>query len=158
MYYGLFPDIEYVFGCEGNFFRLSSPPPLMLCNPPFERFVMNAFFDRLLELMTKGKSTALVVVAAFNTADRRRLNELKECKERYPTDYETDVFTAKLVDSPMRRWGALYCKDKFPYMDFFRNKRVCYTATLAVVLSSYACPPLSPKSISSVLPDPNIIL
>ena len=56
-------------------------------------------FDRLLDMMTKGRCTALVVVAAFDTGDRARLNELEEC-EKYPTDYKTDVHTRKLVNSP----------------------------------------------------------
>jgi hypothetical protein len=157
-YYGLFPDIESTFGCVGNFFRMTNPPALMLCNPPFERFVMNAFFDHLLELMESRKCTAMVIIAAFDTSDRKRLNDLGVCKQKYPTNYNTDVYTSKLIDSPICRWAGLYCKDKFPYIDMYSEKKLNYTATLAVIMSSYQRPPVSPKSIASSLPPPDIVL
>lgn len=139
-YYGLFPDVESVFGCRGSFFSLAKPLPLMLCNPPFERCVMNAFVRHLLKIMREGPGSAVVVLPAFDTADRSRLNASGTCRSKYPVDYETDVDTEALKTWDMTKWHGLYCKEGFPYVDLTTGRTVNYTSTLALYASSYKRP------------------
>lgn len=159
-YYGLFPDVEAPFGCRGSFFRLQKPLPLMLCNPPFERCVMNAFIDKVTSLLDRGPGAALVVLPAFDVKDRRTLNSSGKCKGRYPVDYETDVRTADLKGSKHAIWHGLYCKERFPYVDLATGKTVRYTSTFVVMLSSYKTAARRQKlvdAVRSVMPSPDIM-
>jgi hypothetical protein len=156
-YYGLFPDVERPFGCKGSFFAIKKPLPLMLCNPPFERCVMNAFVDRIRELLDKGPGEALVILPAFDVDDRRSLNASEKCIQKYPVDYETDVYYGPLKTSAYNRWCGVYCKETFPYVDLAVGKVVHYTSTVAVFLSSYKRNrPAVLEAVKRALPNPDL--
>lgn len=156
-YYGLFPDVEAPFGCLGNFFRLAKPAPLIVCNPPFDRCVLNAFVSKALSLLEKGPGAFLAILPAFDVSGRVALNGSGRCKDKYPTDYETDVHTARLQSSRHHKWSQLYCKEAFPYYNAVLGKYVAYTSTLVVMLSSYKRGGVSPSSLREVLPAPDVV-
>ena len=156
-YYGLFPDIERPFGCKGNFFDIRRMKPLMLCNPPFHHCVMNAFVDRMLELLEASGGQCLAVLPAFDTSHRSALNRSGKCAQSYPVDYVTDVRTEKLLSSPRALWSGLYCKESFAYVDMSKSKTVFYTSTLVCFLSSLARPqPRVLELVRKALPAPDI--
>lgn len=156
-YYGLFPDIERPFGCRGNFFAIKKMKSLMLCNPPFERCVMNAFVGHVLKLLESSKGQCLAILPAFDVDHRKLLNASKKCKSEYPVDYETDVFTETLRASPFTKWSGLFCKDSFAYVDMASSKTVHYTSTLACFLSSLDKPrPRVLEEVRRALPRPDI--
>lgn len=136
-YRGLFPDVESNFGCRGNFFHLTKPLPMMLCNPPFDRCVMNAFVDHLLRLLDSGAGSAVVILPVFDVDDRKRLNDSDKCKSKYPVDYITDVNTEKLKRSAHAKWYGMFCKERFPYVEMSSGKTIAYTSTMILYMSSY---------------------
>ncbi|AUF82512.1 phosphorylated CTD interacting factor 1 WW domain-containing protein [Tetraselmis virus 1] len=152
-YHGIFSELEKDFGCLGNFFLLEKPAGFMVCNPPFQREVMNRFVEHLLALIERAEGTALVILPAFDTDDRDRLNDICRCK--YPVDYITDVNTQILKQSNRTMWYALYCKESFPYQDMIKNKTICYTSTLVLLISSERDTATWNKVVS-FLPKPDI--
>lgn len=136
-YRGLFPDVESNFGCRGSFFKMTKPLPMMLCNPPFDRCVMNAFVDHILHLLGTGTGSAVVVLPAFDVNHRKELNESNKCKTKYPTDYETDVNIEKLKVSTYTKWYGMYCKEHFPYLEMASGRFIYYTSTIVLYMSSY---------------------
>lgn len=155
-YYGLFPDVEAPFGCLGNFFRIAKPAPLIVCNPPFDRCVLNAFVSKALGLLDKGPGAFLAILPAFDVSGRVALNGSGRCKGKYPTDYDTDVHTARLQTSRHHRWSQLYCKESFPYYNAALGKYVPYASTLVVMLSSYKRGGVSPSALRKALPPPDV--
>ena len=157
-YYGLFPDVEAPFGCKGNFFALKRMKSLMLCNPPFERCVMNAFVEHVLTLLEGSKGQCLAILPAFDTGHRDRLNASGLCRDAYPTDYETDVFTERLRTSRFTQWSALFCKENFAYKDMSTMRTIPYTSTLVCLLSSLERPrDRVTESVRRALPRPDIL-
>lgn len=152
-YYGLFPDVEKCFGCMGSFFAIRKPPPLMLCNPPFQTCVVNAFVHRVQDLLARKKCEALVVLPAFDVNDRKLLNA--ECRDKQPVDYKTDMFYDRLRKSDHTRWHGMYCKDRFPYIDIPSGKVIHYTSTVVMYLSSYKTA-RHLTAVKKLLPEPNL--
>lgn len=136
-YRGLFPDVEANFGCRGSFFGMNKPLPMMLCNPPFDRCVINAFIDHIVTLLDSGPGSAIVILPVFDVDDRKMLNDSDKCKSKYPTDYKTDTNTEKLKVSPYTKWHGMYCKERFPYLEMSTRRTVAYTSTMVLYMSSY---------------------
>ena len=131
-YYGLFYDIEKSFGCKGNFFSIKKVPELIICNPPFEKCVLNCFVKHVLKLHKLHKFHTLAVIPAFAIEDRIKLNSIctkYTSHKPYKTDYNTDVFYEDLKLHENIEYHGLFCKDSFPYIDMFTNKKTFYTST-----------------------------
>lgn len=157
-YHGLFPDVEAPFGCKGNFFAIKRMKSLMLCNPPFERCVMNAFVEHILALLEGSKGQCLAILPAFDTGHRDLLNASGKCRDAYPTDYDTDVSTERLRTSRFARWSALFCKENFAYKDMSTMHTIKYTSTLVCLLSSLDRPrDRVTDSVRRALPRPDIL-
>jgi hypothetical protein len=131
-YYGLFYDIEKSFGCKGNFFAIKKVPELIICNPPFEKCVLNCFVKHVLKLHKVQKFHTLAIIPAFAIEDRIKLNSVctkYTSHKPYKTDYITDVFYEDLKLHENIEYHGLFCKDSFPYIDMFTNKKTFYTST-----------------------------
>ena len=137
-YYGMFPDLEAAFGCRGNFFGLTTAtlPAMLVCNPPYMPFVMNAFVNKCLDLLDRGQTTLVCILPAFETSDRAALNAGGRCREKYPVDYVTDVDTTLLKKSRHCKHCALYCKESFPFVESEKDVRTAMTSVQLLVLSS----------------------
>lgn len=135
-YYGLFPDIEHHFGCVGNFFAVERTSGLLLCNPPYISFIINAFAVKVETLLESNPVTVVCILPAFETSDRKALNDSGRCDSAYPVDYETDVDTSLLKNSPFSRWCGLYCKNTFAFVESTTGKSANLTSVLLVILSS----------------------
>ena len=140
-YYGLFPDMEGSFGCISNFFSLKdehiSPGSLLICNPPYQLEILNAFIDKTMEILSGSQSVCvLVVLPAFEVSDRENLNFYGSCDEKYPSDYTTDVNSSKLKVSPYNRFCALYCKESFPFWNMNEDKNMGITSALVLLLAN----------------------
>ena len=153
-YHGLFPDLEAQFGCVGNFFamRTETAPRLLLCNPPYVTHTMNAFNVKALQLLESSEITIVAILPAFETSDRNMLNISGACRDKYPTDYTTDVDTALLKQSRFRRWCGLYCKERFEFLNTVTDKTMGMTSVLVVILSSTDVPQVSVETIVQALP------
>lgn len=139
-YYGLFPDVEHPFGCVSNFFSIQpdqiQPGSLLICNPPYQLNIMNAFTDKIIDLMDVSHNlTCLVVLPAFEVSDREKLNFHGNCKNKYPTDYATDVNTGLLKNSVHNRFCAIYCKEHFPFWNMVDDQVMPLTSVLVIILS-----------------------
>lgn len=154
-YYGLFPDIEQAFGCIGNFFsmRAESAPRVLVCNPPYMPFIMNAFAVKAIELLDGTQTTLLAILPAFETADRSKLNASGRCGKRYPVDYITDTDTKLLKDSRYKRWCGLYCKESFRFVESTQGVEMDMTSAMVIVLSSQARMDPTVAQIWLLLPD-----
>jgi hypothetical protein len=138
-YYGLFYDIEKSFGCKGNFFAVKKVPEMIICNPPFEKCVLNCFVKHVLKLHKLQKFHTLAVIPAFAIEDRIKLNLVctkYRSHEPYKTDYKTDVLYEDLKVHENIEYCGLFCKDSFPYIDMFTNKTTFYTSTLVSYISN----------------------
>lgn len=137
-YHGMFPDLEADFGCVGNFFALPprEAPALLLCNPPYANFLLNAFANKCLQLLEGGRTTILCVLPAFETSDREALNAGGGCAAQYPVDFATDVDTSLLKRSRFNRHCGLYCKESFRFVDPMRDEQAALTSVMLIVLSS----------------------
>ena len=153
-YYGLFPDIEQAFGCIGNFFSMSSEsaPSMLVCNPPYMPFIMNAFAVKAIELLDGTQTTLLAILPAFETADRAKLNASGRCANQYPVDYVTDTDTKLLKDSRYKRWCGLYCKESFRFVESTQGVEMAMTSAMVIVLSSQARMDPTVAQIRQLLP------
>lgn len=138
-YMGLFPDTEVAFGCEGNFFAIRPEElergTLIICNPPYQVEILNAFVDKTLEILDSSHDVAfLLVIPAFEVADRERLNFHGRCREKYPVDYSTDVDTTRLKTSAYTRFCALYCKEDFPFWSMTDDRELGLTSAMVLVM------------------------
>lgn len=158
-YFGLFPDLEAPFGCRGNFFAITRMRSLMLCNPPFERCVVNAFVAHVLALLARSRGQCLAILPAFDTGHRDLLNRSGKCRTAYATDYATDFATETLRASAFARWSALFCRESFAYSDMATGATVHYTSTLVCLLSSLERPRARvAEAVVRALPRPDIVL
>lgn len=131
-YCGLFVDLEYIFGCIGNFYSVNFKKGLYVANPPFDNPVINNLIDFFINKINKN-CNIIVILPVFTIKFRKLLNKL--CKQKLPTDYKTDVDTENLVNSKYCKYSALYCKNSFLYENFIKNKLINYTATHLLYLS-----------------------
>lgn len=138
-YYGLFYDIEKCFGCKGNLFSVTKPHKMMICNPVFEKCIINCFVSYMLKLLKKYEFRTLIVLPVFAVEDRRKLNNV--CHKYndhipYKIDYKTDVHYGILNTNPNVKYSGLFCKKSFVYVDMFYNRETCYTSTFVSYLNT----------------------
>ena len=109
-YCGLFVDLEYIFGCVGNFYNVKFKKGLYLANPPFDINVINNLNNYLLNKINKN-CDIIVVLPVWTVEFRKELNKI--CKNKLLTDYETDVNTKKYLNDKYCKYFAMYCKNNF---------------------------------------------
>ena len=140
-YFGLFPDLEWRFGCLGNAFHAELRAGFFVVNPPFTTPLMNrtiAHVQRQLAQAT-GRLRVLLVVPTWVDDERRQLNAV--CRQRLQVgayEDEAPVQTATLRAHPCTLQYALYCKEHYLYHSFLTDRPTHFCATTTVLLSNRA--------------------
>ena len=151
-YFGLFYDLEKYFGCLGNFFNAELIKGFYVANPPFDVNFMNNTFIKFTELLSRNNITLFIILPAWVIDDRKLLNNI--CRIKLPIDYENDLETRKLKNSKYIKKYMLFCKEDFPYYDYFKEKKINYAPTNIVIMSSDE----NYSTNVSFLPKKNIII
>jgi hypothetical protein len=140
-YFGLFPDLEWSFGCLGNAFHAELRAGFFVVNPPFTTPLMNrtiAHVQRQLAQATD-RLRVLLVVPTWVDDERRELNTV--CRQRLKVgayEDEAPVQTATLRAHPCTLQYALYCKEHYLYHSFLTDRPTHFCATTTVLLSNRA--------------------
>ena len=140
-YFGLFPDLEWSFGCLGNAFHAELRAGFFVVNPPFTTPLMNrtiAHVQRQLAQATD-RLRVLLFVPTWVDDERRELNTV--CRQRLKVgayEDEAPVQTATLRAHPCTLQYALYCKEHYLYHSFLTDRPTHFCATTTVLLSNRA--------------------
>jgi len=139
-YCGLFPDLEKYFGCLGNFFTSELTKKFYVVNPPFWTDKINQTINHVLsELDKRDELTILLILPAWLTKDRQKLN--KVCNQKLEMkEYQDELNYEPIFKSKYLKQYLLYCKSNFVYYDYIGEKDCCFTPSNLILLSNYENP------------------
>lgn len=134
-YFGLYYDLEKYFGCLGNFFNSKIKRGKLVINPPFYVEIINKTINHLKYNCNNFDASFILFIPTWDMLDRKILN--KVCKDKLKLQtYDEDVITRELLHYKHTLYYYLYCKSSFPYYNFFINKKINYSSTTLILLSS----------------------
>jgi hypothetical protein len=132
-------EIDKKFGSLGSFWEFfPERDTIYLCNPPFDEIIIRRMANRLIEFLSS--SIKLVIIVTIPVWDSKSQKQMKI--KDYGLDFEGYTMMK----------ASEYCKEadmldryKFPYYDYYQEKKIPASYTHLMILSNFEAKVLIPN-------------
>lgn len=128
-YCGLFPDLEFIFGCIGNFFDINFISGMYIANPPYITDTINKCIDKFIKLIDNNNDIdVLMILPAWSISDRIILN--KKFNEKLKIDYAEYYLLDKLRCTEKYKYfyyDQLILKKNYKFYDYLLDSSINFT-------------------------------
>lgn len=128
-YCGIFPDLEFIFGCIGNFFSVKFVSGKYVANPPYTNDIINKSIMKFVDLLNAGNNNidVIFILPVWATSDRIILNKKFNANLQLSSDeYVLDkIRSTKLYN--LVYYDQLLLKDKYKFFDHILDTHINYS-------------------------------
>lgn len=139
-YCSLYYDIEKYFGSKGSFFHFIPLEGTFICNPPYQKDLIENTINRLLEFLNYSYKLSFIITIPIWDLEGKKIME----KNNMPNNnniinYEDFFIIKKIKQSKYFKGIKMISKDDFTYYDHNFNiyKNSTIQNTYIIVLSNY---------------------
>ena len=137
-YCGLFPDLEFIFGCIGEFFTVKFISGKFIANPPYITDTINKCINKFVKTIEDGYDIdVMLILPAWSISDRIILN--KKFNEKLKFDYTDNYILDTLRCSEKYKYfyyDQLILKTKYKFYDYLLDSIVNFTHVNIIGLSN----------------------
>jgi hypothetical protein len=132
-------EIDKKFGSLGSFWEFfPERDTVYLCNPPFDEIIIRRMASRLIEFLNSNVKLVIIVTIPIWDSKSQKQMKIKD----YGLDFEGYTMLK----------ASEYCKEtdmldryKFPYYDYYQEKKIPASYTHLMVLSNFEAKVLIPN-------------